>query len=172
MSRGMMAACLIVLSGTVSVLTGCGSTTTPDTAVVLPPAADTPTTAPLYMGVPKAAIIAAVGTPTNPSGDLSGYGHCPTGTAVDMWKIGIDPTTQRMNYYAPRQGCGSESVPWGARADAVLPPDAVFMDQTTEPNGTILIRYHSGWLNLRVGCGTIGLGGDDATNVWVADLEC
>lgn len=129
----------------------------------------------VYLGVTQAAVARIMGTPTNPEpADIqSGYGSCFKYPGFDAWKVGIDQTTGRVNYFAPRDGCTDTPPPWRVSAMQALPPDAKFMSNT-DPQGIsdTAEEYHSDWLNIRTGCGTIVIRGDDEGNGWVAMQAC
>lgn len=132
-----------------------------------------PPQVPLYLGVPGTNAAARMGTPTMPlGGGTDGYGICLNYPNLDMWKVSTDATTGRVNYVGPRDGCTNDAPAWRDWSRQELPPDAQFIGETTDARGGPLLTYHSDWLANRLGCGTIKIRGNDASNGWDAEVNC
>lgn len=146
----------------------------PTTISAAATATDAPSTR-LYLGQFEKSAVETFGTPTfvlsATPGAVNGYAVCLTNPQLDMWKVGTDATTDRIDLIAPRDGCTDPSLDWRSMGQGVLPPDAKLVKDETQDGGPVEI-LHSDWLKARLGCGTIQIRGDDATNEWTAVVDC
>lgn len=165
MKRIMIA--VICLMG-ITAMAGCTNIGSPGTTATPAPAATMP---PFYLGVPRASLEARLGTPTVP-GDPYGYSPCPNYPAYSLWVVSYDKKTDRAILIGPRGSCTDAPPAWRDWATLVLPPDAQFVSAQSEDGGTTLETYTSGWLALRVGCGTINVRGSGNPEQFSAFIAC